>query len=76
MSSSLTERGNRTQVAERVGFEPTDEQAHHLISSQARSTGLRHLSARADDRRPASAPASWRRGRASEGGRPGWGRSA
>ena len=32
-------------VAERVGFEPTDEQAHHLISSQARSTGLRHLSA-------------------------------
>ncbi len=32
-------------MAERVGFEPTDEQAHHLISSQARSTGLRHLSA-------------------------------
>ena len=27
-----------------MGFEPTDEQAHHLISSQARSTGLRHLS--------------------------------
>jgi hypothetical protein len=33
------------ELAERVGFEPTDGQAHHLISSQARSTGLRHLSA-------------------------------
>ena len=31
-----------------MGFEPTDEQAHHLISNQARSTGLRHLSAQAE----------------------------
>ena len=33
-------------VAERVGFEPTEWQAIHLISNQARSTGLRHLSGR------------------------------
>ena len=33
-------------LAERVGFEPTEWQAIHLISNQARSTGLRHLSGR------------------------------
>ena len=33
-------------MAERVGFEPTEWQAIHLISNQARSTGLRHLSGR------------------------------
>jgi hypothetical protein len=32
-------------MAERVGFEPTVPLRVHLISSQARSTGLRHLSA-------------------------------
>ena len=32
-------------MAERVGFEPTEGLPLHLISSQARSTGLRHLSA-------------------------------
>ena len=32
-------------MAERVGFEPTEGLHLHLISSQARSTGLRHLSA-------------------------------
>ena len=32
-------------VAERVGFEPTVPVKVHLISNQARSTGLRHLSA-------------------------------
>ncbi len=36
------------EMAERVGFEPTEELPPHLISSQARSTGLRHLSARAE----------------------------
>ena len=34
------------KLAEGVGFEPTDGLRHHLISSQARSTGLRHPSAR------------------------------
>ena len=34
-------------MAERVGFEPTDPLRGHLISSQARSTELRHLSAEA-----------------------------
>ena len=33
-------------MAERVGFEPTVPLRVHLISSQGRSTGLRHLSAR------------------------------
>ena len=33
------------ELAERVGFEPTEGLHLHLISSQARSTGLRHLSA-------------------------------
>ena len=32
-------------MAERVGFEPTVPVKVHLISNQARSTGLRHLSA-------------------------------
>src|SRR5262245_13180949 len=32
------------RVAEREGFEPPVELPPHLISSQARSTGLRHLS--------------------------------
>ncbi len=32
-------------MAERVGFEPTEGLHLHLISSQARSTELRHLSA-------------------------------
>ena len=32
-------------MAERVGFEPTVPLRVHLISSQARSTELRHLSA-------------------------------
>ena len=36
-----------TGMAERVGFEPTVPLRVHLISSQARSTGLRHLSAAA-----------------------------
>ena len=36
-----------TGLAERVGFEPTVPLRVHLISSQARSTGLRHLSAAA-----------------------------
>ena len=31
-------------MAERVGFEPTVPLQVHLISNQARSTGLRHLS--------------------------------
>ena len=35
-------------VAERVGFEPTVPLRVHLISSQARSTELRHLSAGAE----------------------------
>jgi hypothetical protein len=35
-------------MAERVGFEPTDPLRGHLISSQARSTELRHLSAGAE----------------------------
>jgi hypothetical protein len=30
--------------AERVGFEPTDELPRHLLSREARSTRLRHLS--------------------------------
>lgn len=30
--------------AERVGFEPTDSFRRHLLSREARSTGLRHLS--------------------------------
>ena len=34
-------------MAERVGFEPTVGLRLHLISSQARSTELRHLSAMA-----------------------------
>ncbi len=34
-------------MAERVGFEPTVPLQVHLISNQARSTGLRHLSAAA-----------------------------
>ena len=33
------------RLAERVGFEPTEGLPLHLISSQARSTELRHLSA-------------------------------
>ena len=39
-------RGSERQgkMAERVGFEPTEGLHLHLISSQARSTGLRHLS--------------------------------
>ena len=36
------------RLAERVGFEPTEGLRPHLISSQARSTGLRHLSAEAE----------------------------
>ncbi len=45
-ASSLPEPARRMgELAERVGFEPTEWQAIHLISSQARSTGLRHLSA-------------------------------
>ncbi len=39
--------GRVTGLAERVGFEPTVPLRVHLISSQARSTGLRHLSATA-----------------------------
>ena len=35
-------------MAERVGFEPTVPFQVHLISNQARSTGLRHLSERAE----------------------------
>ena len=35
-------------MAERVGFEPTVPLRVHLISSQARSTELRHLSAGAE----------------------------
>jgi translation initiation factor IF-1 len=35
-------------MAERVGFEPTVPLRVHLISSQARSTGLRHLSDRSE----------------------------
>ena len=35
-------------MAERVGFEPTEGLRLHLISSQARSTELRHLSAGAE----------------------------
>ena len=34
----------RGLLAERVGFEPTEGLHLHLISNQARSTGLRHLS--------------------------------
>ena len=36
---------SRDSMAERVGFEPTVPLQVHLISNQARSTGLRHLSA-------------------------------
>src|SRR5215831_6900846 len=32
------------KMAEREGFEPPEDLRPHLISSQARSTGLRHLS--------------------------------
>jgi hypothetical protein len=35
-------------MAERVGFEPTVPLQVHLISNQARSTELRHLSAGAE----------------------------
>ena len=38
----------RDPMAERVGFEPTVPLRVHLISSQARSTRLRHLSAGAE----------------------------
>ena len=41
----ITERND--SMAERVGFEPTVGLRLHLISSQARSTELRHLSAMA-----------------------------
>ncbi len=37
--------GRGVRLAERVGFEPTVGLRLHLISSQERSTGLRHLSA-------------------------------
>ena len=36
--------GSGGLLAERVGFEPTEGLHLHLISNQARSTGLRHLS--------------------------------
>ena len=46
-------------MAERVGFEPTVPFRVHLISSQARSTGLRHLSDQAQTyRRRAAEPAA------------------
>ena len=46
-------------MAERVGFEPTVPFRVHLISSQARSTGLRHLSDQAQTyRRRADGPAA------------------
>jgi translation initiation factor IF-1 len=46
-------------MAERVGFEPTVPFRVHLISSQARSTGLRHLSDQAQTyRRLAGGPAA------------------
>ena len=46
-------------MAERVGFEPTVPFRVHLISSQARSTGLRHLSDQAQTyRRRAGEPAA------------------
>lgn len=35
---------SRGPSAERVGFEPTDELPRHLLSREARSTRLRHLS--------------------------------
>ena len=35
-------------AAERVGFEPTDHLRGHLLSREARSTGLRHLSSGRD----------------------------
>ena len=56
---SLAAGGSIAQVremAERVGFEPTEGLHLHLISSQARSTGLRHLSARPE--RLANAPST------------------
>ncbi len=40
------------RMAEREGFEPPVDLRLHLISNQARSTGLRHLSARARNLAP------------------------
>ena len=39
-----------TRLAERVGFEPTDELPRHLLSRKARSTRLRHLSRSSEHR--------------------------
>ena len=45
-------------MAERVGFEPTVPLQVHLISNQARSTGLRHLSEGAEASRISSISAT------------------
>ena len=42
--ATTRQRGRVVGRAERVGFEPTDELPRHLLSREARSTRLRHLS--------------------------------
>src|SRR3954469_17678521 len=59
--------------AERVGFEPTDELPRHLLSREARSTRLRHLSVlrRRSYTGPETSPAGLSSGAAYAAGRSG-----